>query len=190
VFRHRLRVYRELFREEQLLAHWRYSENEWRAFAGAELAAEKSVKKLIVLITAGFALLYCGLMAVLYPKLTVLMIGVALSIVALIAGAAALSTRISRQRNLTSTGEARIGRHGVWLNGALHTWSGGGSYLVDCQLDNSSDPKCMVFSYAAIERHGAQVHQARVPVPHNSLGEARQVITSLQPDFKPAAERK
>lgn len=183
VFRHRLRVYRELFREEQLLAHWRYREDEWRAFAGAELAAEKSVKKLIVLVTAGFALLYCGLMAVLYPKLTVLMIGVGLTIVALVAGAAALSTCISRRRNLTPTGEARIGQHGVWLNGALHTWSGGGSYLVDCRLDNSSDPKCLAFSYAAIERHGPQIHQARVPVPHDRLDEARQVITSLQPDF-------
>ena len=190
VFRHRLRVYRELFHEEQLLAHWHYREDEWRAFAGAELVAEKSVKKLIVLITASFALLYCGLMAVLYPKLTVLMIGVGLTIVALVAGAAALSTRISRRRNLTPTGEARIGRHGVWLNGALHTWSGGGSYLVDCILDNSPDPKCLVFYYAAIERHGPQIHQAHVPVPHNSLAEAQQVIVDLRPDFKPLATRK
>jgi len=190
VFRHRLRVYRELFHEEQLLAHWRYSEDEWHAFAGAELATEKSVKKLIVLITAGFALLYCGLMAVLYPKLTVLMIGVGLTIIALVAGAAALSTRISRRRNLTPTGEARIGRHGIWLNGALHTWSGGGSYLVDCNLDNSIEPQCLVFSYAAIERHGPQIHQARMPVPHNHLDEARQVIAALRPDFKPNLRRK
>jgi len=69
VFLHRLRVYRELFQEDRLLAHWQYSESEWRAFAGAELAAEKSVKRLLVLITAGFALLYCGLMAVLHPEL-------------------------------------------------------------------------------------------------------------------------
>jgi len=184
VFRHRLRVYRELFREEQLLAHWRYSEDEWRAFAGAELAAEKSVKRLIVLVTASFALLYCGLMAVLHPELTVLMIGVGLAIVALMAGAAAWSTRISRRRNLTPTGEARIGRHGVWLNGALHTWSGGGSYLVDCRPDNSTDPQCLVFSYAAIERHGPQIYQARIPVPHHRFDEAQRVIAALRPDFK------
>jgi len=184
VFRHRLRVYRELFREEQLLAHWRYSASEWRAFAGAELAAEKSVKRLIVLITALFALLYCGLMAVLHPNLTVLMIGVGLTIVALMAAAAAWSTRISRRRNLTPTGEARIGRHGAWLNGALHTWSGGGSYLVDCNPDNSTDPQCLVFSYAAIERHGPQIHQARVPVPHHQQDEAQRVIAALRPDFK------
>jgi hypothetical protein len=185
LFLHRLSVYRELFLEDRLLAHWRYSESEWRAFAGAELAAEKSVKKMLVMITAGFALLYCGLMAVLHPQLVGLMIGVGLAIIALMAGAAALSIRISRRRNLTPTGEARIARRGLWLNGALHTWSGGGSYLVGCNLDNSTDPNCLVFSYAAIERHGPQVHQARVPVPHNRLDETAQVIAALRPDFKP-----
>jgi hypothetical protein len=185
VFLHRLRVYRELFREDRLLAHWLYSESEWRAFAGAELAADMTVKRMLVLITAGFALLYCGLMAVLHPQLVGLMIGVGLAIIALVAGAAALSIRISRRRNLTPTGEARIGRRGLWLNGALHTWSGGGSFLVDCNLENSTDPNCLVFSYAAIERHGPQVHQARVPVPHNRLDEAAQVIAGLRPDFKP-----
>lgn len=190
VFLHRLRVYRELFQEDLLLAHWRYSESEWRAFAGAELAAEKSVKRLLVQITAGFALLYCGLMAVLHPEFVGLMIGVALAIIALVAGAAALSIWISRRRNLTPTGETRIGRRGLWLNGALHDWSGGGSFLVDCSLDNSSDPKCLVFSYAAIERHGPQVHQARVPVPYNCIDEATQVIAGLRSDFKSVAERK
>lgn len=189
VFLHRLRVYRELFQEVGLLAHWRLSESEWRAFAGAELAAGKRVKKLLVLITAGFALLYCGLMAVFHPELVGLMIGVALAIIALMAGAASLSTWIPRRRNLTPTGEARIGRRGLWLNGALHTWSGGGTFLVDCSLDNSSDPKCLVFSYAAIERHGAQLHQARVPVPLNHLEEAEQVIAVLRPGFKPMADR-
>ena len=185
VFLHRLRVYRELFREDRLLAHWLYSESEWRAFAGAELAADITVKRMLVLITAGFALLYCGLMAVLHPQLIGLMIGVGLAIIALMAGAAALSIRISRRRNLTLTGEARIGRRGLWLNGALHTWSGGGSFLVDCNLDNSTDPKCLIFSYAAIERHGPQVHQARVLIPADQIDEAAQVITALQPDFKP-----
>lgn len=110
VFLHRLGVYRDLFREEGLLAHWRYSESEWRAFSGAELAAEASVKKMLVMMTAAFALMYCGLMAVLHPELVGVMIGVALAIIALMAGAAALSTRLSRQRNLTATGEARIGQ--------------------------------------------------------------------------------
>jgi len=118
------------------------------------------------------------------------MIGVAFAIIALMAGAASLSTWISRRRNLTPTGEARIGRRGLWLNGALHTWSGGGSFLVDCSLDNSTDPKCLVFSYAAIERHGPQVHQARVPVPQNRLDEAAQVIAGLRSDFKSVAESK
>jgi hypothetical protein len=184
LFLHRLRVYRELFLEDRLLAHWRYSETEWRAFAGAEFASEKSVKKMLVLITAGFALLCCGLMAVLHPELIGLMIGVGLAVVALMAGAAALSIRISQRRNLTLTGEARIGRRGLWLNGALHTWSGGGSFLVDCNLDNSTDPKCLIFSYAAIERHGPQVHQARVPIPADQLDEAAQLIAALQPYFK------
>jgi len=183
LFLHRLRVYRELFLEDRLLAHWRYSESEWRAFAGAELAAEKSVKKMLVLITAGFALLSCGLMVVFHPQLAFLMIGVGLAIIALMAGAAALSIRISRRRNLTPTGEARIGRRGLWLNGALHIWSGGSSFLVDCNLDNSTDPNCLIFSYAAIERHGPQVHQARVPIPADQLDEAAQVIAALQPDF-------
>ena len=184
VFLHRLRVYRELFLEDRLQAQWGYSESEWCTFAGEELATEKSIKKMLVMITAGFALLYCGLMAVLHPELAFLMIGVALAIIALMAGAAALSIRISRRRNFTPTGEARIGRRGLWLNGALHTWSGGGSFLVDCNLDNSTDPNCLVFSYAAIERHGPQVHQARAPVPHNHLDEAAQVIAALRPDFK------
>lgn len=184
VFLHRLRVYRELFLEDRLLAHWHYSESEWRAFAGAELAAEKGVKKMLVMITAGFALLFCGMMAVLHSQLAFLMIGVGLAIVALMAFAAALSIRISRRRNITPTGEARIGRRGLWLNGTLHTWSGGGSYLVGCNLDNSTDPDCLVFSYAAIERHGPQMQQARVPVPANRLDEAEQVITALRPDFK------
>lgn len=190
IFLHRLRVYRELFLEDRLLAHWRYSESEWRSFAGAELTAEKSVKKMLVQITAAFALLYCGLMAVFHPELVVLMIGVGLAIIALMAGAAALSIRISRRRNLTPTGEARIGRRGLWLNGALHTWSGGGSFLVGCNLDNSTDPQSLVFSYAAIERHGPQIHQARVPIPHNHLDEAAQVIESLRSDFKPVSSRK
>ncbi len=190
VFLHRLRVYRDLFQEDRLLAHWRYSESEWRAFAGAELTAEETVKRMLILITAGFALLYCGLMAALHPQLVDLMIGVCLAIIALVAGAAALSTRISRRRNLTPTGEARIGRRGLWLNGALHAWSGGGSFLVDCNLDNSADPNCLLFSYAAIERHGQQVHQARVPVPANRLDEAEQVIAGLRPEFKPLAVRK
>jgi len=185
VFRHRLSVYRELFREDRLLAHWYYSEREWQTFAGAELAAEKGMKKMLVMITTGFALLYCGLMAVLHPELTLLMIGVGLAIIALVAGAAVLAIRIARRRNQTPTGEARIGRRGMWLNGALHTWSGGGSFLVSCNLDNSMDPQYLVFCYAVIERHGPQDYQARVPVPRNRLSEATQVIAALRPDFKP-----
>lgn len=190
IFLHRLKVYRELFQEDRLLAHWRYSESEWRAFSAAEIAAETSVKKMLVMITAAFALMYCALMALAYPELATVMIGVALAVVALMAGAAALSTRISRQRNLTPTGEARIGRRGLWLNGALHAWSGGGCFLVDCSLDDSTDPQCLVFSYATLERHGPQVHQVRVPIPQSGLGQAGQVIASLRPDFKPTAERK
>lgn len=196
VFLHRLGVYRDLFQEERLLAHWRYSESEWRAFSSAELAAETSVKKMLVMITAAFALMYCGLMAVLHPEIAVVMIGVALAIIALMAGAAALSTRHSRQRNLVATGEARIGLRGLWINGALHAWSGGGCFLMDCRLDDTTDPKCLVFSYAVIERHGPQVHQVRVrvpvpvPVPHDRIDEAAQVITKLQPDFKARADRK
>jgi hypothetical protein len=120
VFLHRLGVYRELFQEDRLLAHWRYSESEWRAFSDTELATETNVKKMLVMFTAAFALMYCGLIVLLHPELSAVMIGVALTIIALMVGAAALSTRLSRQRNLTATGEARIGRRGLWLNGVLH----------------------------------------------------------------------
>lgn len=189
VFLHRLGVYRELFQEGRLLAHWRYSESEWRAFSDAELATETSVKKMLVMITAAFALMYCGLIALLHPELATVMIGVALAIIALMAGTAALSSLLSRQRNLTTTGEARIGRRGLWMNGALHVWSGGGCSLMDCGLDDTTDPKCLVFSYTVIERHGPQMHQTRVPVPHDQIAKAAQVITRLQPDFNSTANR-
>ena len=148
VFLGRLRIHRELLREDRLLAHWRYGEDEWRAFAQAEHATDRGGKLMLVAVVAGFVVTTFGAAIVLAPKAAGALVAVGFAVMVLFAGAAWLSAWRARRRNRTPTGEARIGRRGLWLNGALHTWSGGGTSLRDCRLDETADPACLVFAYS------------------------------------------
>jgi hypothetical protein len=178
LFRGRARGRSALLDDKNLLAHWRYSEEEWAGFVGEDDARERSAKWKLFAIVA----FWCVLFGIAFPLfdpedgwwVTVVMLGllVVIAFVILI-GSAARTRRLGR--NLP---EVRIGADGLILAGELHLWRGWKSRLEGVDVVDGNPP-CLEITYSVPARGQRQITQVRVPVPIGKDAEAAGVAAQL-----------
>ncbi len=181
LFRCRNRVRRELLAGRGLLARWRYSEAEWRAFAGEELRQQSGSKRTLLWFTAAFMLVVTIVYVVRDPKAG-LFVGAVLFVVWVLCWIAARATvRASAVAQGGSSPEVRIGRDGLLIGDEMHLWRGWRNSLSSCELREST-PRVIAISYLVPSGNATVLRPVvvRVPVPAGKDAEAVEVVCQLQ----------
>lgn len=175
LFRSRHRHRRSLVAGRGLLAHWRYSDSEWRAFAGDERTRQADEKRGLLKVT--------GIIMVVVAVPFVVLDHEAGPWVALVLGATWLlcwiAARLTLRSQAVSRGgpvpEARIGRDALLLGDELHVWRGWDNALESCSVDPGPPPMLAITYSSPGGRKSRNEITVRVPIPQNREAEAADV---------------
>jgi len=114
------------------------------------------------------------------PLFVAIMAGVGL----IVAAAALLAPGAHARRALRSSGEAYIGREGLFLNGAYHTWVGRMARLEGVALEGEEADARLVLRLGALSGPGYlhwSTYTVIVPIPAGERAAAEQVVAALTP---------
>jgi len=182
-------VYRRMGRQEtlvksgeKLIAHWFYTDQEWKDFTETENKLNKSEKKMLFFIIAGFALLFGVIFFIADPEGGIFVVYAMLALIVIIAATAIITTKLAHLKNLRNKGEAYISLEGVIINGTFHAWNLYGSKFESVTFARESIPKYLEFTYSIVARHGRQNQTVRVPVPRKEEKNVPSIIESLEND--------
>jgi|GEM_PF-2166199 len=165
---------------EKLIAHWFYTDQEWKDFTETENKLNKSEKKMLFFIIAGFALLFGVIFFIADPEGGIFVVYAMLALIVIIAVTALLSTKLAHMKNLRSKGEAYISLDGVIINGTFHAWTLYGNRFESVTFARESIPKYLEFTYSIVARHGRQNQTVRLPVPHKEEKNVPSIIETLE----------
>ncbi len=174
-------VYRKLGKEQErllegeVLVHWHYTDDFWKKYAETEYKLDKSSKKTLFLVIAGWSLLF-GILFPLFDRESGIYVTYALgALIVLIGIVAYLSAVIPYRRNLSQKGEAVISKTGIYLNGQLHSWNVAGMKLESVEFVDTEEPHYIEFVYS-----GEVSYPVRVPVPVGEDEKAREVVAEFE----------
>lgn len=171
MFNNRAKVMERLFRDENILAHWRYSQDFWQNEIKEDLE-DFAVGRIIALVIAGIFFLI-GVAALLIDTdnaaFAIIMIGVGLFILAV----ALLALSIQKKRLLADAGEAIICNEGLYFKSVLHAWNQKTVSYLEAVAIHPLEPDRLLFVYRQLSGSAAKAvnyprHTISVPVP---LGE-------------------
>lgn len=169
------RRYDQILSDKALLAHWTYSDAEWRAYTEAEHKTDTQDRWTLVAIISAFALFFGVLFAIFAPEGGVYVLFTMLGLIALVSLTAFLTSRQNYRRNVQHKGETLISSQGILLNGQLHAWNVIGSRLE--RVDSvDGTPPVVEFEYSAPSRSGRDSYTVRVPVPSGEEASAHDIV--------------
>jgi hypothetical protein len=162
---------------DKILAHWRYTSDEWREYTEKDYRMEKHDKwglyRLVMIITAvvtfGFWLFH--------HDSGVIMVVVFIGLGVLLSGVILLTTSYDHWQNTKYQGEVYIARDGAYVGRKLRLWKGWGARLDDLKYDEPK--KLLLFSYSMPSQTGRDSATVRIEVPPGQEEKARQIIAEL-----------
>jgi len=176
IYSGRARTLDKIFNGDNLLAHWTYSPDELSSYADKEYKEEKSGKKALFFIIAGFALFFGVVFMIMDPESGIFVMGVMLALIAIIALTAWFTSWYNYRENKKYLGETYITEDAVYINRQLHTWRGLGARLDSVDLNQGGSPLLLKFIYSAPTRTGMQEYTARIPVPKGQEEAAEKIF--------------
>jgi hypothetical protein len=170
----------EMFQSKNLLAHWTYSEHEWRAYAERENREQVEINRSMFILISAIALIVGVLFVIAVPDSlisTTITIG---GLIIIIGFTAFFVTWYRRAQNRKRIGEVYINRDGAYINRELHTWKSLGGKLEGASLnDKFLGQSILNFEYSAPSRNGRDYYTARIPVPLGKEPEAREILNEI-----------
>jgi Ca2+/Na+ antiporter len=163
---------------QNVLVHWKYTDDEWQKFTQLDFEADKQIKKSMFYIIAGFAIFFGILFPILDPDNGFVVTYVMLALIVVIAIVAYISVRQQHNRNTKNKGEAIISMKGILINKQLHSWSILGAKLENVTIKEEQVP-IMEFTYSAITNRGRSEYSVRVPIPEGEMATAREIINRI-----------
>jgi MFS family permease len=160
------------------LAHWTYSEAEWKAYAEEEHKTNKKEKLLLFYMVAGFSVFFGVIFLILDFESGVFVSMVLLGLIIFIGFIAWLSIYLPKWRNQKHRGEVYIGKHGVYINGQIHPWDILGAKLEDISFKDGH-PAQIIFTYSSPNRYNRNINSARIPIPEGYEKEAEKVVSQI-----------
>jgi hypothetical protein len=157
------------------LAHWTYSDTEWRAFTEADYKIDKKNRWILVGIISAFALFFGIVFAIVDPEAGIYVLFVMLGLIVLVSITAFLTSQQNYRHNVRHKGETLIASEGIILNGQLHAWNVIGSRLERVDYMEEAPPM-IEFEYSAISRNGRDSYTVRVPIPSGQEKGARDIV--------------
>lgn len=163
------------------LACWTYDPEEWKRFVAWEFTEETSEKRgLLMLVSAIILVVGGGFWLVIRDAAAAWVFVFLIGLAALLWAVAWIVPRLTRRRNLKALGEVYIGRSGIYMNGAVHTWNLPGSRFESAAFIEKPFPLLVfVYSYLMVAGRALYVFRqaatVRVPVPRGREVEAAEL---------------
>jgi len=179
IYARRARLLNRILDNEDLLAHWTYSQEEWNQYAEKEFQTEKKEKRMLFYMALFFGILFFAFDREGGLWVLISMLG----LIALIAFVAWFAAWYNYRQNKKYLGEAYITRDAVYLNRQLHTWRGLGARLESVVLAEKGSRQIVAFTYSAPSRMGRQEYTVRVPVPQGQEKAAEKLAEKLNADI-------
>ncbi len=179
-------IYMRLAREQDqlmsganVLAHWKYTAEQWRMYAEIDYREDKAAKTMLFWIVAGFALFFGIIFAVFGDEGGVYVLYVMLALIAIIAIVAKLSAQTTYKRNLSRIGEVLLSEHSALINGQLHVWNLLNARLTDVRLVEYEQMNMLEVEYIVPQRNADAQYTARIPIPYGQEAEAEKVANEI-----------
>jgi len=168
---------------ENLLAHWQYSQKEWKDFTKNEHEIDRGYKIMLLKIIVFFALLF-GIGFWIYdPENGIYVFYSMLGLIGLMTFVAYYSIWLSHKNNLASHGEVYISNQGVIINDQFHSWKILGAKLENVNYNRNAKPKYLEFEYSTIARYGREMNYVRIPVPKKEEKYVTDILKKIGKDY-------
>lgn len=162
-----------------LLAHWTYTEKEWKSFTKDEGTRTGEDKKFLFYIIAGWAIFFAILFPILDFENGIYVTYMMLGLIALIWIVMKLAIRSDRNA-LKTPSDAFISRFGVYFTGTMLSWRMFATRLTGVRFIEDKDCDFIDFSYQS----GRSFGSLRVLVPAGKTNEAKKIVEALNKDIK------
>jgi hypothetical protein len=163
-----------------ILAHWQYSQAEWRQYTATEHHEDATGRKKLFILVAVISLLVGLIFWALVRQNPGVIALIVLVIIAITGLTAWISGVVNYRNNQNSQGEVYIALDGAYLNRQLHVWSGLGNKLegIVFEAESRAQPRIRA-DYSAPSNEGRNNYTARIPVPAGQEAVARQVVAQI-----------
>lgn len=161
-----------------LLAHWRYSPDEWGKFL------KESKKEMLVVNRATLrwastiaAVVGVFLLLISHDSLFIIIIS---GIILMMAAAAFLGPLIQTGLMKNEDREAFVGERSAFIGGSFYTWTQAGSRLTGVGIYSEDTPIAMlhiIYEYPTIRAYQQEI--IRIPVPEGKMEEAARLVEIL-----------
>ncbi len=187
LFLPRARVLGRMLRGDDLLVHWEYDSPQVTRQVARDKRTELGRNRGLLLIVAIWWVIWVAFFMVLgyaegngddMPLFVGIMLGVGLVVAAAGLGIPHLRAR----RALSSTPEAIVGRHALYLNGTFHPWDAPLAALDRVTLEETTPEWRLVFHLRALNGPGWLhwvPYKVEVPVPVGQHAKAQEVAQAL-----------
>ena len=175
----RLARERAALKQGETLARWRVTRQEWDAFAQVDAPATRRDRRRTLWLILFFAAVIPAGMALTGKDPKILFI-IALFIMGVGLLGYGLGRRLAGEGARYRDGEVSLGRDGVIVNGAFHSWSLIGSGLESATVDETKTPAQIEIVYSFLTRAGLQCETVRAPIPAVAAPAAQAAVGRLR----------
>ncbi len=166
--------------KENILAHWRYSPEEWKKYTELEHQEDAGGRKALFILIAIITVIVGIILWIIIRDNPLIIFLICLGIIAITGFTAWISAVTNHRNNKRNLGEVSIALDGVYLNRQLHVWKGIGNRLEEIAFENEyrEQPRIRV-KYSGPNRGGRSHYTARIPVPAGQEEVARRIVESI-----------
>jgi len=169
----------KVFSDVNILAHWKYSQEEWSRYSKEEFKKQKSEKWGIFITIAVITIVVGGIFTLTHRDAWKVLSAVLLGLLLLLAIIAFIIPRIKYARDRRNINpEVYISLNGIYIAGEFHLWNFLSSKLENITFDENE--MLIIVKYSYVTRTGVSHTIARIPVPLSRLEEVKIVVENLR----------
>ena len=174
-------LFNNMMIKTNILAHWSYSQDDWKQYTEEEHKEDKKDKRNLFLLVVGISVIVGIIFWVMHPDNALIIFYIILGIIAVIGLTAFLSAQSPYYRNKKHFGEVYIARDGVYINRSLHIWRGLGTKLESVNFEvGTQSLSRIIIGYSSINTAMRNYYTVRIPVPHGQEELAKNIVGQIQ----------
>jgi hypothetical protein len=169
-----------LTRDENILAHWTYSPQQWHSYTEREFVEDSAEKRnLFFMISIISVIVGIGLW-IGYQSDGLVIAYIITGIIVMVGITALITGWYNHYQNMKQVGEAFITRDGASLNRQIHIWKGIGTRLESIVYEDQKQPMAVIkIEYSGRAKTQRSSYTARIPVPPGMEASARKVVIEI-----------
>jgi hypothetical protein len=170
----------DILNNRDLLAHWKYTAEEWRRYTEQEHHEDAAARKGLFIMIAVVAVIVGTVFWAVKRDNAPVIFGTIGGIIVITGLAALISAQSVYRENKKRTGEAYLTLDGVYLNRQLHIWKGLGNRLEDIEYDEPAGfPPRISVAYSSPGTNIRNSYEVRIPVPTGEEARAKLFVSRI-----------